>query len=460
MLATHMTMSTQAAEYLRGKKVLIVGLGQTGLSCARFLSAFDMDIAVTDSRPEPPCLSVLHQELPGTAVFVGGFDELAFRRADIILVSPGIALREPLIVEARARGAKVIGDIELFAWFVNVPVVAITGSNGKSTVTTLVGEMFHKASIKAGVGGNIGNPALELLKEDNQVCVLELSSFQLETTESLDPAAAALLNISEDHLDRYDTLADYTAAKARIFYGSGVLVVNADDEKVMATARLFSAGRKQISFSLGIPEGDNYGICQQGAERWLCRGQQRLIAVDDLKITGEHNLANALAALALGEAAGLTPDVMTDSLRDFAGLPHRCQWVGQHNGVTWINDSKATNVGAAIAAIEGIPGEKLILIMGGQGKGQDFNVLRDVVARRARGVVLIGEDAALMAEVLGTRVQVKRAGSMREAVNKAAEMAQTNDTVLLSPACASFDMFRGFEHRGEIFIESIRSLTQ
>ncbi|TDY01146.1 UDP-N-acetylmuramoyl-L-alanine--D-glutamate ligase [Thiohalophilus thiocyanatoxydans] len=455
-----MTMSTQAAEYLQGKKVLIVGMGQTGLSCARFLSAFDIDIAVTDSRPEPPCLSVLHQELPGTAVFVGGFDELAFRRADIIVVSPGIALREPLIVEARARGAKVIGDIELFAWFVNVPVVAITGSNGKSTVTTLVGEMFHKAGIKVGVGGNIGNPALDLLKEDNQACVLELSSFQLETTGSLDPVAAALLNISEDHLDRYDTLADYTAAKARIFYGSGVLVVNADDEKVMATARLFSAGRKQISFSLGMPAGEHYGICQQGAKRWLCRGQQMLIAVDDLKITGEHNLANALAALALGEAAGLSPDVMTDTLRDFAGLPHRCQWVGQHNGVIWINDSKATNVGAAIAAIQGIPGEKLILIMGGQGKGQDFSVLHDVVAQRARCVVLIGEDAPLLEEVLGTRVPVKRAGSMREAVNKAAEMAQTNDTVLLSPACASFDMFRGFEHRGETFIESVRSLTQ
>jgi len=459
MLATQMTMSRQAAEYLQGKKVLIVGLGQTGFSCARFLSAYEIDIAITDSRVEPPCLSALQKELPDTAVFVGGFDELAFRRADIILVSPGISLREPLIAEACARGAKVIGDIELFAWFVNVPVVAITGSNGKSTVTTLVGEMFHKAGIKAGVGGNIGNPALDMLKEDNQACVLELSSFQLETTESLDPVAAALLNISEDHLDRYDTLADYTAAKARVFYGSGVLVVNADDEKVMATARLFSAGRKQISFTLGMPEGDNYGICQQGAKRWLCRGRQRLIAVEDLKITGEHNLANALAALALGEAAGLTPEVMTDALRSFAGLPHRCQWVGQYNGVTWINDSKATNVGAAIAAIEGIPGEKLILIMGGQGKGQDFSVLRDAVARRARGVVLIGEDAPSLRDALGKLVPVESAGTMQEAVNKAAQMAQTNDTVLLSPACASFDMFNGFEHRGEIFIESVRSLS-
>lgn len=460
MLAYHMTMSRQAAKYLQDKRILIVGLGQTGLSCARFLSDYEVDVAITDSRVEPPCLSALQKELPDMAVFVGGFDELAFRRADIILVSPGISLREPLIAEACARGAKIIGDIELFAWFVNVPVVAITGSNGKSTVTTLVGEMFHNAGIKAGVGGNIGKPALDLLNEDNQVCVLELSSFQLETTESLDPVAAALLNISEDHLDRYDTLADYTAAKARIFYGSGVLVVNADDEKVMATARLFSVGRKQISFSLGIPEGDNYGICQQDAGRWLCRGQQMLINVEDLKITGEHNLANAMAALALGEAVGLTPEVMTDALRNFTGLPHRCQWVGQYNGVTWINDSKATNVGAAIAAIEGIPGEKLVLIMGGQGKAQDFSVLRNVVARRARGVVLIGEDAPALRNALDGVVPIASVGTMQEAVNKAAQTAQTNDTVLLSPACASFDMFKGFEDRGDTFVECVRSLYQ
>jgi len=453
-------MSTQAAEFLQGKKALIVGLGKTGLSCARYLSGHDVDVAITDSRVEPPCLAALQQELPDIAVFVGGFDEMAFRRADLILVSPGISLREPLIVEARARGAKIIGDIELFAWFVNVPVVAITGSNGKSTVTTLIGEMFNRAGIKAGVGGNIGNPALDLLKDDNQACVLELSSFQLETTESLNPVAAALLNISEDHLDRYDTLADYAAAKARIFYGSGVLVVNADDEKVMATARLFTRGRKQVSFSLDAPQGDNYGICLQQHERWLCRGSQALIAVNELKITGDHNLANALAALALGEAAGLPMSAMLEALRTFTGLPHRCQWVREKDGVTWVNDSKATNVGAAIAAIKGVPGQKLVLIMGGQGKGQDFSILRDVVGQRARGVVLIGEDAPLLKKVLADVVKIEKADSMQAAVEKAAQLAQPADTVLLSPACASFDMFNGFEHRGDTFIESVRSLSQ
>lgn len=452
-------MSEQAAEYLRDKKILIVGLGKTGLSCAHFLSAFNAEIAVTDSRDEPPYLAAIQEQLPDIAVFVGGFDEMAFRRADIIVASPGISLWEPLIVEARARGVKIIGDIELFAWFVDVPVVAITGSNGKSTVTSLVGEMFAKAGINAGVGGNIGHPALELLGKDYQACVLELSSFQLETTETLDPVAAALLNISEDHLDRYDSLADYTAAKARIFYGSGTLVINADDEKVMVTAQLSAAGRKRISFSLGAPEGDNYGMCSYQHQRWLCRGNQALIAVQDLKITGEHNLANALAALALGEAAGLPMTGMLEALREFSGLPHRCQWVAEKDGVTWFNDSKATNVGAALAAMEGIPGEKLVLIMGGQGKGQNFSALREVIAQRARAVVLIGEDATLLETALDNTAPIMHAGSMQDAVNLAAQLAESGDTVLLSPACASFDMFNGFEHRGETFIQCVRGLS-
>ncbi|MEX2367734.1 MAG: UDP-N-acetylmuramoyl-L-alanine--D-glutamate ligase [Pseudohongiellaceae bacterium] len=451
-------MDKQAAEYLQGKKVLVVGLGKTGLSCVRFLSAYDVDVAVTDSRPEPPCLPTLKQESPDVAVFVGGFDELAFRRADIVLLSPGVSLREPLIVEARARGARIIGDIELFAWFVDVPVVAITGSNGKSTVTTLLGDMFEKAGINVGVGGNIGTPALDLLKEDNQACVLELSSFQLETTKSLEPVAAALLNISEDHLDRYDNLADYTAAKARVFYGSGTLVVNADDERVMATAQLFISGRKLISFSLGLPKGDNYGICMQQNQRWLCRGEQTLIGVAELKLSGEHNLANTLAALALGEAAGLSMQAMLEAIRHFGGLPHRCQWVREKDAVTWINDSKATNVGAAIAAIQGIPGEKLVLIMGGLGKGQDFATLRDVVLQRARSVVLIGADAPLLEKTFANLIPVNKAQSMQEAVNKAEQVAQPGDTVLLSPACASFDMFQGFEQRGDMFSECVRSL--
>jgi len=461
MLAAEITMSEQAITRLEHKRVLIVGLGKTGLSCAHFLSGLNVDIAVTDSRAEPPCLESLQQDLPDTAVFVGGFDEMAFRRADIIVVSPGISLREPLIAEARARGAEIIGDIELFAWFVEVPVVAITGSNGKSTVTTLVGQMLNKAGIKAGIGGNIGTPALDLLQQDNQICVLELSSFQLETTASLNAAAAALLNISEDHMDRYDNLADYAAAKARIFYGDGVLVVNADDERVMAIARLVSAGgRKQVSFSLAQPQAENYGVCSREGQNWLCRGNQLLKPASDLKVTGDHNIANVLAALALGEAMGLSLPVMLEAAEEFTGLPHRCQWVSEQDGVTWINDSKATNVGAAVAAIRGIAGTKLVLIMGGQGKGQDFTPLRQAVAERARAVILLGQDAGMIEEKIAAVTPVVHADSMQDAVNKAKQAAQSGDTVLLSPACASFDMFNGFEHRGEMFVESVRSLQQ
>ncbi|MGD8712319.1 MAG: UDP-N-acetylmuramoyl-L-alanine--D-glutamate ligase, partial [Thiohalophilus sp.] len=318
-------MDREAAAILQDKKILVVGLGKTGLSCARFLSGFDVDVAITDSRNEPPCLADIKQELPDVALFVGGFNELAFRNADIILVSPGISLREPLIVEARARGARIIGDIELFAWFVDVPVVAITGSNGKSTVTTLVGEMFKQAGIDAGVGGNIGRPALELLQDDSQACVLELSSFQLETTETLNPMASALLNISEDHLDRYDSVTDYAAAKARIFHGSGALIVNADDENVMTTARLFAAGRQLVRFGKG--ENNDFGICTHQGQRWLCHNREALIAVDEIRIKGEHNLLNALAALALGQCAGLPMPAMLEALRNFSGLPHRCEWI-------------------------------------------------------------------------------------------------------------------------------------
>ncbi len=460
MLAVDIKMKEQATRRLEGKRILIVGLGKTGLSCARFLSAFNQDVAVTDSRAEPPYLESLQKEFPDLAVFVGGFDEMAFRRADIILVSPGISLREPLIAEARARGAQIIGDVELFSWFVEVPVIAVTGSNGKSTVTTLVGQMLNKAGIRVGVGGNIGIPALDLLQQDNQIYVLELSSFQLETTESLNALAAVLLNISEDHMDRYDSLADYAAAKGKVFYGNGVLVINADDERVMATARLVGSGRKQICFSLAMPQQHGYGICVKEKQRWLCKGEQLLLPVSELKVTGDHNVANVLAALALGEAAGLSMPVMLESAREFTGLPHRCQWILEQDAVTWINDSKATNVGAAIAAIQGIPGKKLILIMGGQGKGQDFSSLQQAVADRARTIILLGEDAELIEKAIAAVSTVEHADSMQEAVIKAKQAAQPGDTVLLSPACASFDMFNGFEHRGEVFIESVRSLYQ
>ncbi len=441
-------------------RILVVGLGASGLSCARFLAGQGAEIAVTDSRPQPPGLDVLQRELPDVAVFVGGFEPEAFRRADCLVVSPGVSLREPLVSEARARGAAILGDIEIFARFAEAPVVAITGSNGKSTVTTLLAQMAQESGIETAVGGNIGIPALDLLDAKPELYVLELSSFQLETTSSLDAVAAAILNISEDHMDRYDGLSDYTAAKTRIYYGSGALVVNRDDPAVMATLAKVDRGRTVVQFGLGEPGENDFGLCRHEAGTWLCRGEKALMPETALRVKGRHNSANALAALALGEAIGLPMDAMLAVLQRFPGLPHRCQWVRERQDVSWFNDSKATNVGAAAAALEGIPAEKLVLIAGGQGKGQDFAPLRDVVSRRCRAVVLLGEDAGQLMQALADTVPLHEVDDLPQAVERAAGLARAGDAVILSPACASFDMFNGFEARGEAFVQAVEALPE
>ena len=448
---------------LRGRRVLIVGLGATGLSCARFLHGHGVDIAVTDSRAHPPGLDELQQAVPDMAVFVGGFDASAFERAEVLLLSPGVSLREPLVAEARARGVEILGDVELFARLVSEPVIAITGSNGKSTVTTLVGMMAEAAGRRVAVGGNIGTPVLDLLPAlldaQHDLYVLELSSFQLETTSSLNAVAATILNLSEDHMDRYASLADYSAAKARIFHGSRTLIVNRDDPRVTATLELAGSAQRRVYFGLQAPAEAGFGIGKHRGEDWLCLGtkdgHEPLIPISELRIRGQHNLANALAALALGQAAGLPMPAMLTALKNFNGLPHRCQWLGEHEGVDWYNDSKATNVGAAIAAINGIEAEKIVLIAGGQGKGQDFGPLAETLRQRARAVVLLGEDAGRIKAVLPDSLQVQQAEDMRDAVTQAAALAQAGDAVLLSPACASFDMFRGFEHRGDVFMQQV-----
>lgn len=465
MLAIKKYMTTNiynsVLEELQNRRVLIVGLGKTGLSCARFLAARGIEIAVTDTRLHPPGLDELEAEWPDVAVFVGGFDAEAFERADMLLVSPGVSLREPLIAEARAKGSEVLGDIELFARIVEAPVIAITGSNGKSTVTSLVGEMAASAGRQVAVGGNIGTPALDLIDEQNDLYVLELSSFQLETTNSLNACASTILNISEDHMDRYSSLTDYTAAKAKIFHGSGTLVINKDDPRVTATLDMISSGRSVVYFGLNEPASEHeFGICYQANEPWLCLGKENLLAVSELRIKGLHNQSNALAALALGYAAGLSIPAMLNALRAYTGLPHRCQWLGEYNQVNWFNDSKATNVGATLAAIEGIEANQIVLIAGGQGKGQDFTPLAAVLSDKVRKVILIGEDAKIIAQSIDRHVDVLYANDMAEAVAYAAEQAEAGDAVLLSPACASFDMFSGYEQRGEVFTGLVRSLVE
>ena len=448
-------------ESLSHKRVLVVGLGKTGFSCARYLSKHGIEVAVTDSREHPPALDELQEAYPDIAVFVGGFNSDAFKRATCLIVSPGISLREPLIAEARARGVEIVGDIELFARNVNAPVIAITGSNGKSTVTSLIGEMAKAASMDVRVGGNIGVPALDLLYEPRpDLYVLELSSFQLETTDSLDASAAAILNISEDHMDRYYDLNDYTAAKAKVYYGNGTLVVNLDDERVMGTVNLLRQGRALTGFTINKPNEKEFGICNKNNEDYICYGAELLLPVSKLKIKGNHNVANALAALALGQEVNIPMQAMLAALENFTGLAHRSQWVAEKNGVEWFNDSKATNVGAAIAAINGIQANKVILIAGGQGKGQDFEPLKDVVKDKVKHLILLGEDAELLNSELSDYTEVTFVDDLTEAVKKANEVAIGGDAVLLSPACASFDMFTGYEQRGDMFVLAVHEVLK
>ena len=440
-------------------RTLVVGLGKTGLSCARFLHAQGVQVAVTDSREAPPGLAALRAELPDVALFLGGFRRNVFDAADRLVVSPGISTAVPEIQAAAARGVPVIGDIELFAGAVRAPVVAITGSNGKSTVTTLVGLMARQAGWRSAVGGNLGEPALDLLAEEAKLYILELSSFQLETTATLRPRVGVVLNVSPDHMDRYPDLAAYAAAKQRIFAGAEVAVVNLEDPTVAAMP---TGGAERRGFTLGIPEEGVFGLCDRAGEPWLCHGATPWLSAGELLIPGRHNQANALAALAIGAAVGFPREAMVEALRRFRGLPHRSELVADQGGLRWYDDSKGTNPGATVAALDGLApsgcGYKVVLIAGGDGKGADFAPLVPVVARAARALVLIGRDAPRLAEVLGGRVPIQNADDMDDAVRQAAALAEPGDSVLLSPACASFDMFEDYEDRGRVFAAAVRRL--
>ena len=438
------------------KRALVVGLGATGLSCVRYLHARGYELSVVDSRAAPPQLAALHQEFPGIVCHTGGFDERLFKAAELLVISPGVSLGEPAIAQAIARGAAAVGDVELFVRAARAPVLAVTGSNGKSTVTSLAGAMCREAGLNTAVGGNIGVPVLDLLQEaPPDVYVLELSSFQLETTDSLTPLAATVLNISPDHMDRYRDLAAYAQAKARIFRGEGVMVLNADDPWVM---RMADPGRKLVRFGLGAPLSENdYGLVMQGNEEWLAKGQRRLLPAGEVPLAGRHNLANVLAAMALAEAAKAPFDAMKRAVANFKGLPHRTELVAERDGVRWINDSKGTNVGATLAALNGMT-DPVVLIAGGDGKGADFSALRNACAAHARAVVLIGRDAPLIETALQNVVPVAQAADMTQAVRRARELAQPGDVVLLSPACASFDMFRNFEQRGDVFRAAVKEV--
>ncbi len=434
---------------------VIAGLGITGLSCARYLHGNGWRIAVTDTRSAPPQLAALTALDSAIPLRLGQLDPALLAGAVCVVASPGLPVAGPFFDEAQRRGLAIVGDIELFARAAAAPVVGVTGTNGKSTVTTLIARMAQRAGLKVRAGGNLGPPALDLLAEGTELYVLELSSYQLETTTSLHCRAATVLNVSADHLDRYPSLASYAAAKARIFARCDPAVINLDDPLVVAMPRTAAS---TLSFSLRSSLAATYALALHDSEWWLTRAQRPLLRATELRVRGAHNAANALAALALGEALALPLPAMLEELRSFAGLAHRSQWIADLKGVAYIDDSKGTNVGATLAAVAGTPGP-VVLIAGGEGKNQDFTSLAAAFSGKVRHVVLIGRDAPLIARALDGVCTIECCASLPQAVQAAARAAQPGDTVLLSPACASFDMFRDYAHRGAVFAEAVRELA-
>ena len=442
-------------------RATVFGLGASGFSAVKYLVPLGVEVEVQDSRDVAPFYSELTRQFPHVPVQLGQFTTPNLGRGDLVIVSPGIALSEPVIEKARQQQVEIVGDIELFVRACPAPILAITGSNGKTTVTTLVGQMLAAQGLNAPVAGNIGMPVLDLLEGPiPDLVVLELSSFQLEATDSLEAKAAAVLNLSPDHMDRYATVAQYLDAKRRILNGANTGIVNRDDP-TLQIMDVSSAGQI-ISFGLDAPlRSADYGVATDpDGDDWIVRGDARILPVASLSMTGRHNVMNALAALALIESAGyaISPPAL-DALSAFRGLPHRCEPVLEHEGVLWINDSKGTNPGAVEAALFGLD-RPVVLIAGGQSKGADFRALAEAIQRYARQVLLIGEDRVALAEAIGDRVPVTLADDLPQAVRLAARWAQSGDAVLFSPACASFDMFRDFAHRGEVFSDLVREMIR
>lgn len=450
---------------LKDKKVLVLGLGETGLSALRWLQTQGAILSAADSRENPPGAEDVMRHMPKVVVHTGSFKPEVLLSADLIVISPGVSINEPAVQAAVKQGISVIGDVELFAQHrpQGAKVIAITGANGKTTVTTLVGEMCKAAGLKTIVAGNIGLAVLDTLSmETPDVYVLELSSFQLETTSSLVVDAATMLNLSEDHMDRYASMQDYAVAKAHIFYHAKLQVLNRDDAWSMLMARPKLA---QVTFGFSEQGFDHkgYGLKQVQGDTWLMDGEKELINVNDLKIAGLHNAANALAAVALCRGIGIEYAPIIQTLYNFKGLPHRVEWVANIDDVDYYDDSKGTNVGATCAALSGLykngHPQKIVLIAGGDGKGQDFTPLAPAVQANSRAVVLFGRDAPLIeAVLLPTNIPMYQAADLPEAVSIAKKVAQAGDAVLLSPACASFDMFKNYVHRAEVFVDAVKQL--
>ena len=445
-----------AAMRSAAKKDVVFGLGKTGLSVARYLARNDVDAIYIDSRDEPPGIDELHEICPDAELHTGNVPTELLEGASRVIASPGVADSDPFIMAARKAGVDVVSDIELFVDEAEAPIIAVTGSNGKSTVTTLLALMCDASGKKGLAGANLGEPALDLLVEDTpDFYMLELSSFQLQRTRHLPAAVSVLLNISPDHLDWHEDEAEYRAAKYRIFEQADAIVFNRDEDDINAQ---LPDNVPALSFGLGAPDDGEYGLVSDAGDVFLARGEHLLLAASDLALVGTHNQANSLAALAAGQLMGLDMTAMLQMLHEFPGLSHRMQKVGESRGIRYINDSKATNVGAAIAAVDSVQGV-VVLIAGGQGKGADFDRLAKSTCGHIRVAVLIGEDAPKLEAAFADLAPTERAADMHTAVRKASELAETGDTVLLAPACASFDQYPNYMVRGEDFAGAVEALA-
>lgn len=443
----------------RGGLKVVAGLGISGVSAVNFLHEKGYRVAVTDSRAVPPG----HDQIPNTVQSsFGQLDLELLLNAEEIIISPGLDPKLPEIQAAIAKGIPVISEIQILRRATDKPIVAITGSNAKSTVTTLIGLMAADAGRKVAVGGNLGRPALDLSKDDPELYILELSSFQLETTSNLNAEVAVILNLSEDHLDRHGDMMGYHTAKHRIFQGVKKVVYNRDDS---LTRPLVPDLTPMQSFGLNAPDINQYGVLRDNdGTIWLARGRERILNSSEMYIQGTHNVANALACLALGEAIGLPLDSMLETLKVYKGLEHRCEYVKEVKGVRYYNDSKGTNIGATLAALDGLGAAieaqkaKVAIILGGQGKGQDFSALRESLTKFAKVAVLIGEDSPIIETAIQGTTTLLHAESLEQAVAMCQQNTQPNDVVLLSPACASFDMFSGYPQRGQQFVALVNQL--
>jgi UDP-N-acetylmuramoylalanine--D-glutamate ligase len=444
----------------RGGLKVVAGLGISGVAAVNFLHENGYRVAVTDSRKTPPG----HDQISAAVqTSFGQLDQDLLLQAEEIVISPGLDPKIPEIQAAIAKGIPVVSEIQILRRATDKPIVAITGSNAKSTVTTLIGLMAKDAGKKVAVGGNLGRPALDLTRDDPELYILELSSFQLETTSNLNAEVAVVLNMSEDHLDRHGDMFGYHTAKHRIFQGVKKVVYNRDDS---LTRPLVPDNTPMQSFGLNAPDLNQYGILKEdNGSIWLARGRERLLKSSDMYIQGTHNVANALACLALGEAIGLPLESMLETLKTFKGLEHRCEFVKEVHGVRYYNDSKGTNIGATLAAIDGLgaaiepQGGKVAIILGGQGKGQDFSALREALTKYAKVAVLIGEDRPVIESAIEGTTTLVHAESLKEAVELCQQYTQAHDVVLLSPACASFDMFKGYGERGHQFVDCVNALA-